>query len=58
MIAPATQPSENPWDIPMPISASPMVAIVAHELPVVTDTNMVIRHVDARKKSGWSIFIP
>lgn len=32
-MAPATQPSANPCAFPIPISATPMVAIVVHELP-------------------------
>jgi hypothetical protein len=30
----------------------PIVAIVVHELPVMTETTEQIIHVDARKKSG------
>ena len=58
MMAPAMMPSSNPCALPIPIRAIPIVAMVVHELPVITDTSMHIMHDEARKKSGWIIFIP
>ena len=52
IMAPATQPSANPCAFPIPISATPMVAIVVHELPVITLTMALITQVVARKTSG------
>ncbi len=37
IMAPATQPGWNPITVPMPMKATPMVAIVLHELPVSTE---------------------
>ena len=42
----------------MPKRAIPMVAIVVHELPVITDTNAQIMQVEVRKKFGWIICMP
>ena len=50
MMAPAIHPSSKPCALPMPKRAIPMVAIVVHELPVITDTNAQIMQVEARKK--------
>ncbi|MPN04538.1 hypothetical protein SDC9_151779 [bioreactor metagenome] len=52
MMAPAIHPSSNPCALPIPISAMPMVAMVVHELPVMTDTSEQMMHVEARKKLG------
>ena len=57
-MAPATHPVANPCAWPIPINAIPMVAIVVHELPVMTDTMAHIRQQEARKKWGWIICIP
>ena len=43
---------------PMPISATPMVAMVVHELPVISDTTAQITHEATRKNDGWSICSP
>ena len=58
MIAPAIHPSSKPWAFPIPINAIPIVAMVVHELPVITETNAQMMQVDARKKLGWMICIP
>ena len=58
MIAPATHPSGNPMARPMPISATPMVAIVVHELPVISETTAQITHVATRNSDGWRICSP
>ena len=58
MIAPAIHPSSKPCAFPIPINAIPMVAIVVHELPVITEINAQMMQVDARKKLGWIICIP
>ena len=50
IIAPAIQPSLKPCAFPIPISAMPIVAMVVHELPVMTDTTAQIMQVDTRKK--------
>ena len=42
----------------MPISATPMVAIVVHELPVITLTAALSTHVVARNTSGLMMFTP
>ena len=52
MMAPATHPSEKPIAWPMPMSATPMVAIVVHELPVISDTPAQMRHEATRKNEG------
>ena len=52
MIAPAIHPSEKPCACPIPKRAIPMVAMVVHELPVMTETTAQMIQVDARKKLG------
>ena len=58
MIAPATHPVAKPCASPIPIKAIPIVAMVVHELPVITDTTAQIMQQEARKKLGWMICIP
>ena len=58
IMAPAIQPSSKPCAFPIPIRAIPMVAMVVHELPVITEINAQMMQVDARKKLGWIICIP
>ena len=50
MIAPAVHPVEKPNASPIPIKAIPMVAIVVHELPVMTETMAQMIQQEARKK--------
>ena len=38
---------------PIPISATPMVAMVVHELPVMSDTTAQMTHDATRKNDGW-----
>ena len=57
-MAPAIHPSLNPCALPIPIKAIPIVAIVVHELPVITETKAQIIHVEARKKLGCITCIP
>ena len=45
-MAPATQPSANPCAFPIPISATPMVAIVVHELPSAPISSNIINAED------------
>ena len=52
IIAPAIQPSLKPIALPIPISATPMVAIVVHEEPVTNDTNAQIMQATPRKTFG------
>ena len=40
------------------VSKAVMVAMVVHELPVITEINAQMMQVDARKKLGWIICIP
>ena len=49
-MAPAVHPGSNPCASPIPINAIPMVAMVVHELPVITDTMLHIKHVQTKKK--------
>ena len=58
MMAPAISPSEKPSALPMPISATPMVAIVVHELPTISDTSAQITQADSRNTFGEMIFSP
>lgn len=51
MIAPATQGALKPCAWPMPIKAIPIVAMVVHELPVMTDTTAHKAQQAARKRS-------
>ena len=52
MIAPAIHPSSYPCALPIPSRAIPMVAMVVHELPVITDTIAQITQVETKKKVG------
>ena len=58
MMAPADHPGSNPWAVPMPIRATPTVAIVVQELPVITDTSALMTHEAARNMPGVITFIP
>ena len=58
MMAPATIPSENPSALPMPISATPIVAMVVQELPTITDTSAQMAQADSRKTFGEMILRP
>ena len=58
MIAPAIHPSGNPIARPMPMSATPIVAMVVHELPVMSDTPPQITHEATRKNDGWRMCRP
>ena len=52
IIAPAVQPSSKPSARPIPSSASPIVATVVHDDPVMTDTTAQIIHEDIRNTAG------
>ena len=58
IIAPAVHATEMPSASPIPISATPMVAMVVHELPVMTETRAQMRHVMKRKNLGLMIWMP
>ena len=58
IIAPAVHPGEKPWAVPIPMSATPIVAIVVHELPVIRDTRALMIQVAKRKIPGVIICIP
>ena len=57
-MAPAVQPGSKPWAVPIPMSATPIVAIVVHELPVMTDIRALISHAAARNTDGKMTFMP
>ena len=58
IIAPAVHPASYPWAVPIPIKATPIVAIVVHELPVIIAIRALIRQAAKRNISGMIIFIP
>ena len=58
IIAPAIHPSLNPIASPMPISATPIVAMVVHDEPVSNDTIAHIIHDAGRNIEGLRIFNP
>ena len=58
IIAPAVQPSLNPIALPMPINATPMVAIVVQDEPVSNDTTAQMMHDAGRNIEGLNIFSP
>lgn len=57
-MAPAVQPGSKPWAVPIPMRATPIVAIVVHELPVMTDIRALIAHAAARNTDGKMTFMP
>jgi hypothetical protein len=54
IMAPAIHPGLNPITEPMPIKATPMVAIVVHELPVSTEMAAHTAQAITRKNVGLS----
>ena len=58
MMAPATQPSLKPSALPTPMSATPMVATVVHELPVISETTQDTRHAVTRNTFGLMMSMP
>ena len=58
MMAPAAQASEMPRAWLMPKSATPMVAIVVHELPESTETKAQMMQALTRKNCGDMICTP
>ena len=58
MMAPAIMPSLKPCALPIPISATPMVAMVVHELPIITEMKAQIAHAVRRKIFGDMICTP
>ncbi len=58
MMAPAIIPSLKPWALPIPRSATPIVAIVVHELPIITETIAHIRQAVSRNILGEMILTP
>ena len=52
IMAPAIHPSSKPCALPIPKSATPIVAIVVHEEPVMTETIPQITHADIRNTEG------
>ena len=58
MIAPAIQPGLYPITVPIPMNATPMVAIVVQEVPVTTDTTAHTIHATGRNTWASSISSP
>ena len=58
MMAPAIQPGSYPCAVPMPTRATPTVAMVVQELPVITAIRAEMAQVAKRKISGTMTFIP
>ena len=52
MMAPATQPSDNPSACPMPTKAMPTVPTVPQELPVANERTAHTKHAANRKMPG------
>ena len=58
MIAPATSPSLNPSAFPMPSNATPMVAMVVQELPIINETRAQMTQAVKRNTFGLIILTP
>ena len=58
IIAPAIHPSSNPKALPIPIRATPIVAMVVHEEPVSSDMIAQMIHDAGKKIEGCRIFNP
>ena len=58
IIAPAIHPSSNPSARPIPISATPIVAMVVHDEPVSNEITAQMMHDAGRNIEGWRIFNP
>ena len=58
MMLPAIHPSANPCALPMPIRATPMVATVVHDEPIIRLTKAQSRELLTRKTSGRMICMP
>ena len=58
MIAPAVMASEKPSALPIPIRATPTVAIVVQDEPVITDTMAQSMQAVRRNTFGLIILIP
>ena len=57
-MAPAMSPSLNPSAFPMPIRATPIVAMVVQELPIISETRAQMMQAAARKIFGWMTRMP
>ena len=58
MMAPAMSGSGKPSALPMPIRATPIVAMVVQELPISSDTPAQSTQADNRNTFGWMIRTP
>ena len=58
IMAPAVHASGTLRASPIPSKAMPMVAMVVHELPDISDTNAQMTHVLTKKKRGDMICTP
>ena len=58
MIAPALHGAGTPSAVPMPRSATPIVATVVHDVPVINDTMAQMMQAHARKRWGFMILTP
>ena len=57
-MAPAVYGAGIPRASPIPIRAIPMVAMVVHEVPVITEIMLEMMHAQGRKKIGDIICTP
>ena len=58
MIAPALHGAGTPSAVPIPKSATPIVATVVHDVPVSRDTMAQMMQAHTRKRCGFMIFTP
>ena len=58
IIAPALHGAGTPSTVPIPSNATPIVATVVQDEPVIRDTTAQMTHALARKRCGLMIFTP
>ena len=58
MMAPAVMASEKPSARPIPSSATPTVAMVVQDEPVITETTAHNAQAVSRNTLGWMIWTP
>lgn len=57
-MAPAVKASGMLRALPIPSSAMPIVAIVVHEVPVISETKAEMKHAQGRNSDGVIICTP
>ena len=57
-MAPAVTASEKPSAWPMPIRATPTVAMVVQDEPIISETTAQSTHEVSRKTFGWMSLMP